>query len=268
MDNVYFQPTNPGVYKYGRRRFLRRQFDDVPTQAQFNFDVAFGLVIPVLCFVFDPIVFRGGFLHEGGAFQSVRLFAYAASAIEIATFACWLFVVRSFPAWSRPAGGVLAAGAFFSFALGFAILPLSIIGLLFVGVGALGFIPFVTGIVYLRNARRALRLNRKSGPVRGGALVSFAFGLFVALALPAATQRGATRVVRSAGAEILAGGEPSPRRMRMARALTRVTGETFDDMAEEYSRQTDPERKARLAHAYEELKGEDISNNRRMILDD
>jgi hypothetical protein len=36
----------------------------------------------------------------------------------------------------------------------------------------------------------------------------------------------------------------------------------------EYSRQTDPERKARLAHAYEEFKGEDISNSRRMIPDD
>ena len=82
MDNVYFQPTNLGVYKYGRRRFLRRQFDDVPTQAQFNFDVAFGLIIPVLCFVSDPIVFRGGFLHEGGAFQSVRLFAYTACGVR------------------------------------------------------------------------------------------------------------------------------------------------------------------------------------------
>lgn len=75
--------------------------------------------------------------------------------------------------------------------------------------------------IYLRNARRALRLNRTTGPVRGGAFVSFAFGLLVALGLPAAAQRGATRAVRSAGAEILAGGELSPRRMRMARAHAR-----------------------------------------------
>ena len=262
MDNIYFQPTNLGVYNYGRPRFRRRQFGDVPTRAQLNFDVAFGLVIPVLCFVFDPVVFRGNILGDGGAFQSFRLFAYAASVIEITTLACWLIVVRRFPAWSRPAGGVLAAGAFFSFALGVMILPLSIIGLLFVGIGALGFIPFVTAIVYLRNARRALRLNRTTGPVRGGALVSFAFGLFIALGLPAATQRGAKRAVRSAGAEILAGGELSPRRLRVARALTRVTGETFEYMAEEYSRQTDAERRARLAKAYAELKGEDIDNSR------
>jgi hypothetical protein len=57
MDNVHFQPTNPGVYKYGRRPFRRRQFDDVPTKPQFNFDVTFRLVIPVLCFLFDPVVF-------------------------------------------------------------------------------------------------------------------------------------------------------------------------------------------------------------------
>src|ERR1700749_3867876 len=102
MDSIYFQPTNLGVYKYGRPRFWRRQFDDVPTRTQLHFDVAFGLVVPVLCFIFDPVVFRGGFLREGGAFQSFRLFAYAASALEIATLACWLFVVRRFPVWSRP----------------------------------------------------------------------------------------------------------------------------------------------------------------------
>jgi hypothetical protein len=45
-----------------------------------------------------------------------------------------------------------------------------------------------------------------------------------------------------------------------------VTGATFDDMAEEYSRQPNPERRARLAKAYAELKGEDINNNRRMSL--
>ena len=270
MDKVYFHPTNLGVYTHGdtyvntysntqgRPRFWRRQFDDTPTRKQFGFDVAFGLVIPVLCFAFDPVVFRGGVINYEGLYQSFRLFAYTASALEIATLACWLFLVRDFPAWSRPAGGVLAAGAFFSFALGIAILPLSIIGFLFAGLGALGFIPFVTAIVYMRNARRALRLNRTGAHVRGGAAASFAFGLALALGMPAVAQHLSKRAIASASAEALAGGELSPGRRRVVRALVRVSGEGLDDIVKQYSLESDEARRDSLATAYWEVTGEDI----------
>ena len=33
MENACFQPTNLGVYNYGRPRFWRRQFGDAPTRA-------------------------------------------------------------------------------------------------------------------------------------------------------------------------------------------------------------------------------------------
>jgi hypothetical protein len=122
LDGINYSQTNIGVYTYGgtcgdgnaRPRFWRRQFADAPTRAQFRFDVMFGLVLPAFCFVFDPIVFRGAteILGRDGIYQRVRLFAYSASALEMATLACWLFVVRRYPAWSRPAGGVMAAGAF------------------------------------------------------------------------------------------------------------------------------------------------------------
>jgi hypothetical protein len=269
VDSIKYSATNLGVYTYGnahaRPRFWRRQFDDSTTRAQLRFDVIFGLVLPVLCFVFDPVVFRGGIVGGDGLYHRVRLFAYAASALEIATLACWLFLVRGFPAWSRPAGGVLAAGALFSFALGLAILPLSLIGLVFAGVGALGFIPFITAVVYLRNARRALRLNRTSIPVRGGAAVSFAFGLAFALGMPAVSQRGATRVVRRASEEVLAGGELSPQRQRVVRALTFLSGETFEDLVYQYSWESDAERRFRLEEAYWEVTGEEIGDFRRRL---
>src|ERR1043165_7622483 len=98
MDSVYFQPTNLGVYNYGRPRFWKRQFDDSPTRAQLHFDIAFGLVLPVLCFAFDPIIFRSwGVLGDTGIYQRFRFFAYTASALEVTTLACWLFVVRKYP---------------------------------------------------------------------------------------------------------------------------------------------------------------------------
>ncbi|HVF44768.1 MAG TPA: hypothetical protein VM936_17220 [Pyrinomonadaceae bacterium] len=271
MESINYSQTNMGVYTYvnacgnvPRPRFWRGQFGDAPTRAQVRFDVIFGLVLPVLCFAFDPIVFRGDTELVGGdgVYRQVRLFAYTASAIEMATLACWLFVIRRHPAWSRPAGGVMAAGALFSFALGVAILPFSVLGMLFVGVGALGFIPFVTALVYLRNARRALRLNRAGSPVRGGASAAFAFGLAFALGTPAAAQRGATLIIRGASAEVLAGGRLSPQRRRVVRALALLSGETFYDLVEEHGWQPDAERRFRLAEAYRQVTGGDITDYR------
>lgn len=270
MDSINYSQTNIGVYTYGntstRPRFWRRQFGDTPTQAQVRFDVIFGLVLPVLCFVFDPLVFRssgGEIFGRDGIYQSVRLFAYSASALEMATLACWLFVIRRHPVWSRPAGGVMAAGALFAFALGLAILPFSVIGLLFAGVGGLGFIPFVTALVYLRNARRALRLNRACAPVRGGATAAFAFGLAFALAAPAVAQRGAKLIVRRASGEVYAGGVLSPGRRGVVRALTFLTGETFDGLVKDYDLESDADSKSRLAEAYWEVTGRDITDQRR-----
>src|SRR6059036_1217018 len=47
-----------------RPRFWKRQFLGPATTPQIIFDVVFGIVGPVLCFVFDPVVFRGDFLGE------------------------------------------------------------------------------------------------------------------------------------------------------------------------------------------------------------
>lgn len=272
MDSINYSQTNLGVYTYAgaqvntnaKPRFWRRQFGDAPTRAQIRFDVIFGLVLPALCLVFDPIVFRSGWgiLGRDGIYHNARLFAYSASALEMTTLACWLFVIRRYPAWSRPAGGVMAAGALFSFALGVAILPFSVIGLLFAGVGGLGFIPFVTALVYLRNARRALRLNRAGDPVRGGATVAFAFGLAFALGMPAVAQRGAMQIIRNASAEVFAGSRLSPQRRRVVRALTVISGETFEDLADDYESEADAERRSRLSEAYWEVTGEDIKEYR------
>lgn len=272
MDSINYSQTNLGVYTYAgvqvntspRPRFWRRQFGDTPTRAQLRFDVIFGLVLPVLCLVFDPVVFRSswGLLGGDGIYHNARLFAYSASALEMATLACWLFVIRRYPAWSRPAGGVMAAGALFSFALGVAILPFSVLGLILAGLGALGFIPFVTALVYLRNSRRALRLNRAGDPVRGGATIAFAFGLAFALGMPAAAQRGAKLIVRSASAEVLAGSSLSPQRRGVVRALTLISGENFEDLVNGYESEPDAERRSRLSEAYWEVTGEDIKEYR------
>jgi hypothetical protein len=261
VDRVYFQPTNLDVYTYRRQGFWRRQFDDATTPAQLQFDIAFGLVLPALCFLFDPVVFHGWLSRSGGMYERFRLIAYGASAIEMTTLACWLVVVRRFPVWSRPAGGVMLAGALFSAAVGLSILPFSLLGLLFAGVGALGFIPFATAVVYLRNGRRALRLNRATRPVPGASLVSFAFGVALALGVPAAARVAVEREVESAFAEALTGGRLSPMKARALRALTLAAGPCLDGVANEYWSETDYARKAQLAKVYREVTGHEIGSS-------
>lgn len=43
-----------------RPRFWRKQFAPQVTRPQINFDIVFGIAGPILCFAFDPVVFRGG----------------------------------------------------------------------------------------------------------------------------------------------------------------------------------------------------------------
>ena len=74
------------------RRFWRRQFMPSTTHAQVVFDVLFGIVAPVLCFVFDPIVFQSGF--GPALFPELGPFVYMVSAIEIS-------VLILFVRWGR-----------------------------------------------------------------------------------------------------------------------------------------------------------------------
>lgn len=168
--------------------FWQRQFDDAPTTAQRRFDVVFGIVMPVLCFVFDPIVFRRGFGYGGGLYPQVRFYAYTISALEMVALCAWLCAAGR--AGRRPAAlaGMLFGGAVFALCVGMAILPYSALGLI-VLLGALGFVPFLTAFVYLRNGWRAagaVGLAGKGSPALAAA--AFALGFVFALGTPAVAQ--------------------------------------------------------------------------------
>ena len=164
-------------------KFWRRQFDDAPTRAQRKYDVTFGFVMPLVCFVLDPIVFaRYGLYHEW------QLYAYTVSAVEMVALCAWLATAGR--AGRRPAAlsGMLFAGALFSFTVGMSILPFSLFGLV-VLIGALGFVPFLTAFVYLRNAWRAAgALGRAGEGSPGRAAAALACGFVFALGTPAVAQ--------------------------------------------------------------------------------
>lgn len=245
--------------------FWRRQFDDAPTEAQLLFDVMFGIVAPVLCFIFDPIVFRAGF-SGGGILQQFQFFAYTFSAIEIFALGFWLLLGGRAAEWRGLVGGILYAGAFFSFTIGILILPFSLLGLmLFIGV--FGFVPFATSLVYLRNARRALRRAKSNIIPSSSAAASLIFGFAFALCIPVGVNWEVNRKVTSAIAEVREGGSLSPSRARTLRMLTKATGVTYDEIVWAYQKEDDPARRVRLAKAYTDITGEDIERRLARLLD-
>lgn len=146
---------------FWKRQF--RQFIGPITDHQMTFDVFFGLVLPILCLVFDPLLFRSfvSVFENTGAASEYQVFAYTAVGIGVFSLGCWLILVHNYvEQLSGLLAGIFFAG--FLVAGGFAalLLPYTIIGL-FCILGILGFIPFVTSYVFLRNGVRALRQARQ-----------------------------------------------------------------------------------------------------------
>lgn len=138
-----------------RKNFWKRQFEPVQTPGQATFDGIFGVILPVLCFVADPAIFKG--LELGPPFlRRYQILAYLVAVLEMGVFIVWRTFRNQLTTFSAPFAGVLFAGGLFSTAIGIVILPLSAIGLV-VLIGIFGFVPFLTAFVYFRSAVRAMK---------------------------------------------------------------------------------------------------------------
>jgi hypothetical protein len=138
--------------------FWRRQFAPESTRQQLIFDIVFGLLAPVFCVLMDPIVFFSH-AHNVRTFSPYSLYAYILIAIEIVALLLIMINQRKSATLAAILTGPLFVGAAFSIGLGIAILPLSVPGLIF-GIGILGFTPFLTALVYLRNGVRSIQAVR------------------------------------------------------------------------------------------------------------
>ena len=85
--------------------FWRRQFEATVTRPQIIFDIVFGVIAPILCFVFDPLVFRNGF--GGPALLSdYRNFVYLFSGLQIDLLCFWLLTGSGPQVWNKLIGGM------------------------------------------------------------------------------------------------------------------------------------------------------------------
>jgi hypothetical protein len=248
-----------------RREFLRRQFRGETTRAQVIFDISIGIVLPILCLMFDPLVFRKGLSGAPMAGQ-FQFFAYSFIAIEIIALAVWLGLGARAGEWCGVLAGIMFAGVLFSVAIGIILLPFSLFGLIIL-IGALGFTPFITAFIYMRNARRALTAAKAQMP-RVGLTLTLLLGAMLAFGAPAFAHWRIAMLIERSVAEVLDGDDSQAgAAARRLRHVSWFDSTELDQVVWAYGRTTDPQRRERLASAYYKITGRDIERRLAMLYD-
>ena len=242
-----------------RQGFWARQFQNVPTDQQDRFDVIFGIVLPVICLVVDPIVFQGWIFHEQPILGRFQLFAYLFCGLQIGIFLCWRTLARYLAPAAGLIGGVLLAGSLFSFIVGVTILPLSIVGLVIL-IGIAGFTPFLTAFVYLRTGIRALRSQPRNALYQSRFPIALCAAL-LSVALPSLVNYQVSTIVSTSVNQMLTGNpqaaETAVRRLKWLP----VSSTELSQLVDAYGNETRKEKKDVLKRYYREITGEDIERN-------
>jgi hypothetical protein len=141
--------------------FWRRQFQLESTSSQKIFDWAFGVVLPVICCLFDPIVFNGALSHNGALLGSFKPFVYLLSFVSIVLMMLFLLFGSKLKWFNAVLAGLFTIVSAISLIMGVILFPLSLIGVLFI-IGVLGFTPLFAGFAYARNSFRAFNFAKIS----------------------------------------------------------------------------------------------------------
>lgn len=232
-----------------RKRFWQRQFQKESTESQRRFDWIFGVVLPVICFAFDPIVFKDGF-GDYAIFGAFKPFAYVLSYVSVMAMAAWLIWGARLQWLNGFLAGLFAVGGIISLAVGVVLSPFSLLGLLML-IGILGFTPFFTAIVFLRNARRAFH-SAKPFLEKRVLVNSFMLSALFSLVLPAVFNIEIKRALDEMKNGDAATVRANARRLKYVAPLV-----NFDSLPRQYASENGEKREA-LAEAYLELTGKSL----------
>jgi len=111
-------------------------------------DIIFGMILPILCFVFDPMFLKTSTSFTcGGPLLGpyTGYFVYPAVTIGIVTLLFWLINGKRLQKWGAFIAGIFWFGAFLALLLG---VPLVIFG----------FLAWIPGFVYWRSGLDAWKL--------------------------------------------------------------------------------------------------------------
>jgi hypothetical protein len=143
------------------------------------------------------------------------------------------------------------------------LLPLSLIGLLANGFGALGLSPFLTAFVFWRNGVRAWARASRG---RAGSALLAACGFLAAAAGPPLAQFAVDRELTRA-TELALSPDPAEAARGLARLRRCRPVADWDRLVWAYRSEGDEARRARLAHVYQKLTGAEIEHRLERLLD-
>lgn len=239
-----------------KKRFWRRQFDAEVTRPQIIFDVVFGAIGPILCFVFDPVVFHSGFAGRP-LFPEYQSIVYLFSGFEIVLLCFWLIMGPGSGMWNAVFGAALLCGSLFCLAIGCVLFPFSVMGLMF-GIGVFGFTPFLTAFVYFRSCFRALK-SESLDPSFFTRFMGACCGSVLVLAVPTLLALEIHMTATKSVDEILRGDPEHASRAAHRLVLIRyLANAELDRLVDAYVSESDPTRKQILKVCYREATGEDI----------
>lgn len=246
-DSTPRKPAGPFVWLRG---FVERQIGERATRGQVVFDTLFGVVAPVLLLVLDRMWDP---LGESGVVIG-RVYALPAAVGGSVLLLAWLRFGKRAHWLQAVLAGCFAAAAAVSCGVGLLLLPMTIIGL-FVVIGVLGFVPFLSAFVFARNALRARSRalsSLPSAPAWGLAIVT---GLLV-LATDAA-QGMVAKGIAWHHQGVLLGEEPGDAAGSLGRLrlLRKFPGVPLIRLERAYASSADDEELKRIDALYEELTG-------------
>lgn len=255
--------NNIGAKKIG---FWKRQFAPIPTEAQDKFDSIFAIVLPLLCLVADPFVFKGlGPLRNQAILGDYQLLAYLVTTVEIGLFLMWRTFRLKLRPYAPAFAGFFITAAIFSTVIGLAILPYTVIGLVLV-VGVLGFIPFLTAFVFLRTGIRATRIQVTAASLRLRFAVAVLSGVLV-IALPMFTNMAVETAIDATVDSMIAGdGTQAQLAAIRLRKFQFVPGKYTDRIAVAYSHEIDPVKRSTFNAVYRDITGEDLEIRHQMMM--
>jgi hypothetical protein len=247
-----------------KNKFWKRQFQAQPTNAQKIFDWIVGVGLPVICFVFDPIVFKTSDLGNP-LFGTFKPFAYLLSFVSIMAMAAFLIWGAKLNWLNGFLAGLFLCGGIVSFIVGLILFPFSVIGL-FLLIGILGFTPLFSSFVYFRNGFRALQ-TAKPFLEKSVLIYSVIFGALFSVVVPAVVNIDINRSLENIKHGDAQNVQEESLKLWIAAPLVN-TEELFITYryTSEYT-SAGAEKREAIAALYKDMTGEEIENKLRKVMD-
>ncbi len=282
---------NKWISQSGERlaRFFVRQFTPPTSPCQIIFDIAFGILLPLVILIIDPVILKTGWPWQTigtslTLFGRVRVFIYSLIGLGFAALLLSFLIKDHFPKARAGLVGIFALGANLSFWTGFFLLILTtplaamlivefseidshlsqsdleiLLGILAAFFSGLAMLPI--SFVYIRNSLRAF-IQSIHALKWYQILLSILIGVVILLALPAGFQAGSELYVTYMMSRLISDRESKDIvAIRAMQAAVWCQAYCYEDLAQAYMDADSDAEKERLSALYQAITGQDLHSD-------